>query len=163
MNKKVFIIGSLLLGVAATAWWIKNQITLMGKIDYSVGDYTIKSISSRGVVMLINLKLKNKGAFDIDIRGYDIDIYGDGNFLAKAYSNQEVPIRPFSEAILPIELVINPKLLAQGLGGALTGNADWKNIYIEMNGSLKVKKGIIPFSVPLKHGYTIKQLSEFKK
>jgi LEA14-like dessication related protein len=161
MNKKVFIIGSLLLGAAATAWWVKNQITLMGKIRYSVKSYTVKSISTRGIVVVLNMTVKNKGAFEIDVTGYDMDIYGDGNFLIRAVSNQEVKIKPFSETILPVDLIINPKLLLQGIGGTLSGASDWKSIYLEMRGSVKVRKGIIPFPVPIKYGYTLKEIAEW--
>ena len=162
MNKKTFIIGSVLLGLSATAWWIKTQIDLMSKVTYSVGNYTVKSISSKGIVLLINLNLKNKGAFDVVLRGYDFDVYGDGNFLVRAFSNQEVNIKPFSDTVLPIEILINLKTLAQGLGGALTGASDWKSIYIEFKGSLKVKKGILSFPVPIRYGATIKELAELK-
>jgi LEA14-like dessication related protein len=161
MNKKTFIIGSLLLGAAATAWWVKNQIDLMGKLYYSVESYSVKSISKRGVVVVLNMKIKNKGAFDIGLKGYKMDIYGDGNFLAKAVSTQEVNIKPFSETILPIDLVINPKLLLQNIGGTLSGASDWKNIYLEMKGTVRVQKGIVPFPIPIKYGYTLKEISEW--
>jgi len=162
MNKKMFIIGTLLLGAAAAAWWIKGQINLMSKLLYSVKRYSVKSISRNGIVILLEINLQNKGALAIDIIGYDIDVYGDGNFLVRVVSGKEVSIKPFSDSVMPLELIINPKLLASGLGGALTGSEDWKNIRIEMKGTIKVRKGIIPFPIPFKYGYTVKELSEFK-
>ena len=161
MNKRTFILGTILLGAAATAWWVKGQLTLMGKLFYSVKKYSIKSISRKGAVIMLDLNLKNKGAFEIDVRGYDFDIYGDDNFLMRAVSKQEVYIAPFSETTLPVELIIEPKLLVVGIGGILSNSSGWKNIYLEMKGIVKVRKGILPFPVPIKYGFTLKEISEW--
>jgi hypothetical protein len=57
MNKKMFIIGTLLLGAAAAAWWIKGQINLVSKLLYSVKKYSVKSISRNGIVILLDIIL----------------------------------------------------------------------------------------------------------
>ena len=162
MNKKAFIIGTLLLGAAAAAWWIKGQITLMGQMLYSIKSYTLKSISRNGIVLLLDLNIENKGAFEVDVQGYDFDIYGDDNFLVRAVSKQYVKIKPFSESMLPIEIVINPKVLASGIGGAITGSSAWKDINLKISGSISVKKGAIPFPIPIKYTTTIREITESK-
>ena len=114
------------------------------------------------IILKLNYEIKNKGAFDITIRGYDFDIYGDGQYLAKAYSNQEVRIAPFSVTELPIEVVINFRTVAKSLGDIISVAQSWKNIFIEMKGWIRVRKGAIPFPIPYKDGYTLKEISEWK-
>lgn len=163
MNKKTFIVGALLLGAAATAWWAKNQIKLLNDVSYDIKNYTVLSVNKQRIILKLNYEVKNKGAFDITIRGYNFDIYGDGQYLAQAYSNEQVRIAPFSTVQLPIEIAINFRTVAKSLGDIISVAQNWKNIFVELKGRIRVQKGAIPFPIPYRDGYTLKEISEWYK
>lgn len=160
MNKKTFIVGALLLGVAATAWYIKNQIDLIGKISYSVKGYILRKLTLQSTIITVKVAVENKGAIELKVRGYDFNVYGDGNYLVRATSNRHFTLQPYESTDIEVDIVIDPKLLVKSLGQLITSLSNWKEIYLELKGSIKVSKAGIPFKVPFKYGFKLKEFTE---
>lgn len=164
MNKKQFIVGSLLLGVAAASWYVYSQIKLIDKVTYAVKGLKLKRASlTSGFVIGIEVEIENKGSIDVSVRGYDIDVYGDGKYLANVRSDREFVIKPFSKSMMSTDVVIQPKVLFQNLGSIIKSASSWNNILIQFKGNIKIKKGAIPFRVPLKFGYTLQEIKDWYK
>ena len=157
MNKKFFIVGSLLLGVAATAWYIKNQIDLIGKVKFAIKGYILRKLTFQTTVIGLKVAVENKGAMELRVRGYDFNVYGDGNYLARVVSNQQFTISPYGVSNVEVDVVIDPKLLLKGLGKIIVNISDWKNIHLKLDGGIKITKGGIPFKVPFKYGFKLNQ------
>lgn len=162
MNKKTFIIGSVLLGASALAWYIKSQVNLMWKLEYGIKDYKLITISKTAIKVRVNLEVKNKEAFDVKIKGYSLDVYAEGNYIANASSDKEVVLEHFKSADLPINITINPKLLYQGVKGVTQSGViqsfdSWKDIKLKVKGNIKVSKKGIPFRVPLNYEFTLRE------
>jgi LEA14-like dessication related protein len=161
MNKRLFVIGSLLLGASAASWYIYSQVKLLDKVTYSVKGLKLKQASfTNGFIIGVNVEIENKGAIDVLIKGYSIDVYGDGKYLANLRSDKEFFIKPFSKSNFSTDVIIKPKTLFTNIGSVIKTASSWNKIFIEFKGKIKIKKGVLPFRLPVKFGYTLQEIKE---
>lgn len=159
MNKRIWL-GVGLLGIGAAAWYVNNQLKLMDKICFKPVGYKIQQLSLKGTVLNVRLQISNLGNFEIDVKKYKFNIFGDGVFLATAYSDRELHIQPNSISEINVSVAINPKDLVQNLGGVLGGSGGWKNIELTVDGGLNVRKFNLPFYVPVKYSFPLREFTE---
>lgn len=100
----------ILIGIGALAviggayWYIKNQTALLSEICYNFVGNRIVSAGLDKVVIDITMQIKNKSKIDLTIKGYDIDLFVNGNKVGKALSssNQVIKGNSYSNIILTI-------------------------------------------------------------
>lgn len=163
MNKKYILIGAISALVISGAAYAYHQYKLIDKLCFNVTGYKIASVSSSGVIIDLNLAVKNLGGLNVKVNSFSFDIYADNKFLAKASSDEILNIQPRDIGTTTVRIKLNPKDLLQNVGSVLQGNISnkgWKNIKLSISGGLNVKKGILPFYIPVKYDFRLSEYTE---
>jgi len=158
MKKSVWIgLGALALGAGL---YVYKQYKLSQKLCFKAIGYTVKQVTSRGVILQVQLQIKNTDSLAVDVRGYSFDIYGNGVFLASVYSSEEFSLQPNSTTHVYANVAINPSDLVSNIGSVLVALTSWKNTQIRIKGKIKAAKFNLPFAIPVDYRFVIGEISE---
>tara|TARA_R110002020_G_scaffold469641_1_gene694830 strand:+ start:207 stop:722 length:516 start_codon:yes stop_codon:yes gene_type:complete len=161
MNKKYLLVGGIIAGLGALGWYGYNMYKLTDKLCFNVTGYKIRSISLQGARVDLTLSVRNLGKLSVKVKKFKINVFSGERFVATAYSDQILDIRPNEEAKTTIQILLNPQLLIKNIGSVLTESSQtggWKNIPLTLDGGISVSKAGIPFYIPLVITY---KLSDF--
>ena len=79
MNKKVLIIVGVIAGFGLLGYglfqWYRTQIDKVMQYCYKIKRYKIIQFDMNKILMTIDVLIRNKSAFDMDINGYDMSVY----------------------------------------------------------------------------------------
>lgn len=163
MKNKHLILGGLAVLVAGGVWYGVNQAALISKLEYGVKGYKIVSISAQGARVDLELAVTNKSKLYLKIKKFKLNVFADDKFMATAYSDELLEIKPNSIGTTTVQILINPKLMLRNIGSVLQDSSlasGWKNIMLTLDGGLNVSKGGIPFYVPLQLSFKLSSFTE---
>jgi LEA14-like dessication related protein len=161
--KKAIWIGAGLLGLSAMAWYVNSQVRLIKRICVKAVGHSVKVLGLNGTTVQIKLRIHNMGELSIEVKKYKFKIEGNGTYIATAYSDIPVSITPHGTTDVSFDVVLNPKTLIKNLGTIVSGSSEWQNIEIGVNGGIVAQKSGLPFYVPVKYRFKIKDITEGKK
>lgn len=163
MSKKYILLGSIAALVAGGAAYVYHQYKLIDKLCFNVVGYNIESFSSKGAKINLTLAVKNLGSLSIKIKKFKFNVFGDDKFLATAYSDTVLDIKPNKVGKTTVEIFLNPQDMISNIGSILQSSSStggWKNITLSMKGGINVQKGIIPFYIPITYKFKLSELTE---
>jgi len=121
---------------------------------FIVNDMTLNKIS-----LDLYFNLQNKSSLKYRISKIKTDIYVNGIFVSKANNFSEQTIDPRTTSPVAVAIVIKPKEVAKKL------ERDWaalllfpEKINIKMVMNLRIKYGILSFTIPYTHTMSLKEL-----
>ena len=148
MRKTLFLfgLGSLAFGIWA---FYKRQLELLEKISYKVVGVNLLSVAP--LTLDITTELTNNSEIAFTIRGYDIDVYVNGERVAKVnQSGLDQKLKGFgdkSRISFTTTFTGLKKLGDGGLGGLLSGVLNnIADTSIDFKGKVSVKRGLFEFS-----------------
>ncbi|MDD5013543.1 MAG: hypothetical protein PHW73_00390 [Atribacterota bacterium] len=164
--KKGLIIAGLIIGLGALAAgfyaFYRRQIYLALQFCYKLHQITPITFSKNKVELKILLKILNRSSFDINLTGYDFDVYMNSIKLTHIKSNKENKILPNSSSIIELYVVINPK--------EVFSTSEWVKIFeyfitdtskviIKVTGQLSAKLNFISMkNLPVTYESSMKEL-----
>jgi hypothetical protein len=163
MKNKHLILGGIAVLIAGGVWYGVNQVTLISKLKYSVKGYKIISISAEGARIDLTLAVTNESKLSLKVKKFKLNVFADDKFMATAYSDELLEIKPNDIGTTTVQVLINPKLMIRNIGAVLQDSSaglGWKNIMLTLDGGLNVSKGGIPFYVPLKISFKLSSFTE---
>lgn len=107
--KKALIIGGILIGVGALAWYIKRQANLLKDFCFNFVGYKIINLNRDRITIELKLDIKNKSDIDVTINGYNFDIFMNGAYVSKVLSKKVQKIAKHGFSILNLTVDIEPK------------------------------------------------------
>jgi len=148
MRKLLFLFGIGSLGVGAYFYY-RRQLELLKKIDYKVSDINIIEMSP--LKLGIKTILTNNSEFTFTIKGYDFDIFINGENVAKVQNaklNQKIKgLGGQSQIDFVTQVSSGIGIGSGGLKGLLSGILEnLGDTNIQFKGNISVKRGLIEFS-----------------
>lgn len=91
-GKKIAIWSGIVLGSSALLYftynYVQNQIKLLTKLAYKFIGYKILKLSTKQIIVDVDLELENQSNLGITISGYDVDVSMNGQHVVKLKNNQ---------------------------------------------------------------------------
>lgn len=163
MNKKYLLVGGIIAGAAALGWYGYNQYKLTEKLCFNVTGYKIVSIGLSGARVDLTLSVRNLGNLAVKVKKFKINVFADDRFMATAYSDEILDIKPNQAGKTTVQILLNPKLLLKNVGTVLQQSSStygWKNITLLLDGGISVSKAGIPFYIPFIYPYKMSDFIE---
>jgi|10_taG_2_1085330.scaffolds.fasta_scaffold26088_2 LEA14-like dessication related protein len=152
--KKLFIYGTIGLGITALITYINQVGKLTDKLYYKARGLKIKQLNARGIIVGIKMLIENKSDLKIKIIGYNFNIYADGKFLTNVKTSTTFNIKPFQTSEIEFDATINPDTIG-GITNALINSQKIKDISLKTEGTITIKKFGMPIRVPISYTETI--------
>lgn len=162
--KKYIIFGGIAAALAFGGWYAYGQVKLVDNLYYDVVGYKIRNISKEGARVDLILQVRNDGLLNVEVEKFKFNIFVEGKFMATAASNSKMFIRPNQSETTEISILMNPKAMLKNVGTIFTETptiiSDWKKLGLTIDGSLKIKKGGIPFFIPIVLNFKLSDFTE---
>lgn len=134
--------------------WVKRQINLLMAMTYKVKDLRIRPAGNKMVKLDFNLQLTNPSNVGITIKDYDLDVFGNGNFISKIVAKgTSIVIPKNGQTLVPLSLTFLPKEVGNTLLSLAIDTLLQTQLVIRVKGSLSAGVGtsgiIVSTSVPV--------------
>jgi len=158
MNKPLWI-GVGIASVALAAYYIANQVKLAEKLCYKLVGYKIGTLSLQSTNLQLQLQIRNKGELAVKIKGYKINVFANGYYMATAHSNSVVGVEAHGTVDAIVNIDANPKMLVKNVFSILSTKESLKKTVFSFEGNLRISKGGIPFRIPISYSSTVNELT----
>jgi LEA14-like dessication related protein len=112
---------------------------------YGFGAIDVNATLGQGPVLSTSLKFYNPNNFDVELKHAEVTVYLNDKLGGHSVLDSTILIPRKDTFYIPVSLKID---LSNLMSNALSFLSD-KGVKVEVNGRLKMKKGALPFSVPI--------------
>jgi LEA14-like dessication related protein len=149
VNKKV-LIGLGVLALAGGGYlYVSKQVQNAYKLEYIPKDYRLVSLNKGTLNATLFLEVKNPTDLEAVIKRYNFVVSLNGHKVADVKSKSGFDLKPFSSKVIEVDIKANLKQVLGSTGAAMMLTPDFKNLIINLKGSLGVNKFGLPISIPL--------------
>jgi len=157
MNRKTVLLGVFALGLGALSFYGYKQYKAVKGVKFEVIGYQIKSINLQQTVLDLTLAFTNTTDLGFDVTSYSFDIRGNEKYVGSSDSKELITVDANKVNTLKAEVVIPNKIALQSASKSI-GESGLKNVLITIKGGVNVKKGILPFYIPINYSFKISDL-----
>ncbi len=112
--KGLIIVLSILGLASAGAIYLWNQTKKLADFCFDFSGYKITNVTLLNMAVDVYLSIKNKSNLDVIIKGYDLDVYVNGNFISKVTNTNEQQLPANTKQNFTVSVNFNPTTLLKG-------------------------------------------------
>lgn len=159
--KKALIIGGVVIGLGALAWYIYRQANLLLNFCFNFVGYKIHTLNRDKISIELKLSIKNRSGLDVTIDSYNFDVFMNGAFVTKIRSNKNQVIAKHSFSVLSLMVDVEPKKNKDLANWDFLSRVlfDVNNIKFKITGTVSAKAlGISASNVPVDIEMKLKEM-----
>jgi LEA14-like dessication related protein len=163
--KKVLLFGGLAIAGFGLYRYFKYQIDLALNYDYRLKDFKIISQVGDIITVSATFEITNKSSFNVDVTGYDLQLFFKGIPFASTKSNNKVTIQPNSSFEIVGSGEINLSTSKIVILPLIKDIFDRKPIDVSVSGIVNIVFLGIPTSLKFdkqKFNYSVDLISDYK-
>jgi LEA14-like dessication related protein len=157
MKKTLIVVGTLIL-LTGAGLYLKSQYDLSTKLSYKPENFRLGLATLDKAVINFDFTLENKGDFEIKIAQVDIDVYANDVYATRIYSQVPLDVKPHSTAVLPLQIILNPKSIIKNINQLAFGASSLNAMRLRFKGKIKVKKLGVNIPIPFTYSSTYGEL-----
>ena len=162
----LWIAGIIGAGLAGTGLFIyeKQQIAAAMNYCYKIKAYRLNKMTLSKISLSVDILIRNKSNFDLDIEGYDMTVYLNGTKLATIKSTKTQKITNNSLSQITVDVDVSPKGLFRNLTDianiALLATTDKSKVIIKVDGIISAaSSGIRAKDLPVTMSMTLAEIT----
>ena len=145
--KKILFLGGLGLAGFGLYRYFKYQIGQALSYNYKIKSFKIVSVVGKDVTISVSVEVVNNSSFEVNVQGYDIQLFFKGIPFARATSEEAFLISPTSSFIFTGQGIVNMDDAKLAIVPFLSDVAAQKPIDVQVTGSINVIFLSIPYTV----------------
>ena len=137
--KKGLIIGGIALAGFGFYRYFRYQLDMALNYDYKIKRFKIINVNQNDVTAEIEVEITNNSAFQVEVKGYDLNLFFKGQNFAKAKSKESFIVLPNNSFTFETTGVINLAQAKMAVFPFIQDVLAKKPINVEVTGNVKVK------------------------
>ena len=111
-------------------------------------DFSVENLSMDSALLRTQLAFYNPNAFVMELKRGDVNVFLDNKLANHYVMDSTINIPKKDTFFVPLNLRISPKLLISSALSMLMNN---NKIKVRMEGSIRVKRGGVSFTIPINY------------
>lgn len=156
-KQKLIAISLGLVSIFAGAAYIQIQKALKYALKFK--EFRVKKINLSEISFDLFYDLVNKSAISFDISEIKVDVYVNGFFITKVLNKSDQKVYGNTTTTVGVNVLLEPKKLAKSLKQSAPALLLYpEKLKIKYDLEIKIKKGILRFTIPYSDTMTLKEL-----
>lgn len=148
-----------IIGIAIYRYY-KKQADLLTNYTYRVVGIKIVSVTIDNIVLDITTRITNNSNVSATVKEIYLDAYINGQNVATINEVKDIFVRANGNSDFSFRVSVIPKLVLGNIVNIVSLTTALKDLYLNLDGYIKVKSGFLTLSLPFKYQNNIKSLTK---
>lgn len=149
--KTIAIVGGVGAVIFAIYSFYKRQFNLLSQYEYKIIGFKIKKIAVNEVVFDIKYRFFNKSKIEAIVNKIFLKVMIEGVEVGYITENNSFVIPANGSSDIELQVIANPKLLAQNILSISLGGFKRKDLNFTMDGYANIRSGFVSTTLPIKY------------
>jgi hypothetical protein len=148
-----------IIGIAIYRYY-KKQADLLTNYTYKVIGIKIVSVTLDNIALDITTRITNNSNVSATVKEIYLDAYINGQNVATINEVKDIFVRANGNSDFTFRVTVIPKLVLGNIVNIVSLTTALKDLYLNLDGYIKVRSGFLTLSLPFKYQNNIKSLTK---
>lgn len=146
-----------IIGIAIYRYY-RKQADLLQNYTYRVIGLKVVSITTENLIFDVTTRITNNSNVSATITEIYLDAYVNGQNVANINEVKDIFVKANGSSDFTFRLNISPKLVFGNIVNIVTLSTNTKDLFLNLDGYVKIKSGFLSVSLPFEYQNNIKSL-----
>ena len=146
-----------IIGIAIYRYY-RKQADLLQNYTYRVIGLKVVSITTENLIFDVTTRITNNSNVSATITEIYLDAYVNGQNVANINEVKDIFVKANGSSDFTFRLNISPKMVLGNIVNIVTLSTNTKDLFLNLDGYVKIKSGFLSVSLPFEYQNNIKSL-----